>query len=349
MKSLPEARSVGQGRCGNGVPERWRLLLPRFWPEAAWESCQNGCCSGVQSRVKGVLMSAGRPRLGGILIKQGVITQQELEAAVLYQIRAESAAGRTLLADAAAAEGGMRAARLPRLGEALILLGICSDVEVACALAEQMEVPFVDLRATPPMQEALKLVPRALALEYGAVPVRLVEDKLLVAMSEPGTARVVEVLQEAAGTPVVLACAPETQVRDQLQEYWEQEQAATNTGLVERDAAPKETSTAVEMVTRFIADAARSGATDLYFEPTEDTVSVQSCIDGEMHRMATLRRGLLHGLMAQVKMMCGMDLAEKPRPQDGRCRVRVDGKSVELQASTRPGPLGECAVLRFVG
>jgi type IV pilus assembly protein PilB len=307
-------------------------------------------------------MVGQRPRLGSILVEQEVITQQELEAAVLYQIRAESAAGRTLLADAVSVEGRAPAARSPRLGEALIALGICTDVQVARALACQMEVPFVDLEQTPPLPEALTLIPREVAQAYGVLPVRVEDGRLLLASFDPAASRAIEVVQQLTGLPVQLAGAAESQVREYLKRYdgpapgsgEETEAAAVRPARSETAGMPgpfaeAENPSAMEAVNRLIEDAARKHASDLYFEPTEEGIRIQYRMDGELRTVATLRRRMLQGMIAHVKMICGMELTEKPRPQDGRCRVRVDGRPIQLHASTLPGIFGESAILRFVG
>ncbi len=289
-------------------------------------------------------MSGARPRLGSILVSQGVITQEELERAVLFQLRAESSAGRTVLAEAAEASGGRWVNRSPRLGEALVELGICNEEQIARALALQFEVEFVDLAAQPPAPEALARIPAELARRFGVVPYALGQEGLRVAVAGPLDPAAETALREAVAEPVLLACAPESQVTQALSRY----PAAVRQSLPAPELEEDAEQSPGRLIHRWIEEAARSGASDLYLEPTREWVCVRYRVNGRIQPTATLEITMLRGLISHVKMICGMELTGKPRPQDGRCRVRVDGRMVELQAYTSPGAYGETAVLRMV-
>ena len=120
-------------------------------------------------------MAFGRPNLGSILVRNRTVDEAGLECAVQYQL-----------------DHGCR------LGEALTQLGICTDVEIARALAEQLEIPFVDLTESPPLPSYTALVPREIALEYGVVPVRMENGRLLAVARDPFDIRVDEVLRQAS-------------------------------------------------------------------------------------------------------------------------------------------------------
>src|SRR5687768_115962 len=103
-----------------------------------------------------------RALLGSILLMHGVISEAQLQAALEHQKKTGS-----------------------KLGETLIQLDLCSEVDVARALAEQSDLPFVDLQQTPPSPQALRLIPQEVAVQYGLVPVRLEGQRLLVAALNP--------------------------------------------------------------------------------------------------------------------------------------------------------------------
>src|SRR5436190_11264232 len=138
-------------------------------------------------------MVAGRPRLGTFLIEQQIITNDQLETASRHQI----------------ASGG-------RLGQALIDLGFCTDTDIARALADQLEIPFVDLDVNPPVADCMALLPREVALEYGVLPLRRHGERLMVAVLDPYDTRIDEVLWQATGLRPLLALAPEAQFRHWL-------------------------------------------------------------------------------------------------------------------------------------
>jgi type II secretory ATPase GspE/PulE/Tfp pilus assembly ATPase PilB-like protein len=104
----------------------------------------------------------------------------------------------------------------------------------------------------------------------------------------------------------------------------------------------------VTIVNSIIADAARRGASDIHVEPGTERVRVRYRIDGHMRYIAPLVNELLPSVVARVKILCGMDPAETRKPQDGGCVVPVEGKDLELRASTLPGNLGEIVVLRLL-
>jgi type IV pilus assembly protein PilB len=284
---------------------------------------------------------AGRPKLGSLLTTSGVITPEQLERAIEHQISSGC-----------------------RLGEALITLGFCTDAQIAQALAEQLQIPFLDLEESPPLPGCVSLLPRQVALEYGVIPIRMQGTRLLVAARDPFDIRVDEAVRQATGLQVVLATAPESQLVGLLHRHYkenpceepqpqaadavEEDEAEEQQVSVERlVAAGKQVST-IRVVNSLIADAVRRGASDLHIEPEEDRVRVRYRIDGQMRPVMTLARDQLYSIVARVKIMCGLDIAENRKPQDGGCRVRVDGRSIELRVSTLCGVHGEVVVFRIL-
>jgi type IV pilus assembly protein PilB len=287
-------------------------------------------------------MVAGRPRLGAFLIEQHIITEEQLDAAMQHQVA-----------------GGVK------LGQALIDLGLCSDRDIARALADQLEIPFVDLDDNPPDVECLTLVPREVALEFGILPIQRQGSRLLVAALDPYDIRLDEALRQATGLHPILAMAPATQLRKQLLEHYsdilleepvdgkvneitnlnsqEQEHLA-----VHRLVAAGEQVSAVAVVNSLIADAVRRGASDLHLEPEPDRLRVRCRIDGRMVLVTSLPGELIPSINARLKIMSGMDISESRRPQDGGCSLRVDSRAIELRVSTLRGVHGEIAVLRVL-
>jgi type IV pilus assembly protein PilB len=286
-------------------------------------------------------MVLGRPNLGRILTTSGIITEDQLESALQYQI-----------------DQGCR------LGEALRNLGLCTDIQIAQALAEQLEIPFVDLQEVPPSPSCVALIPREVALEYGVLPVRMEGDRLLVAARDPFDVRVDEVVRLAAEVQVVLAIAPESQLCELLHQFYNEnvfeetlsrvseepetlEEEAQQVSLEQLIAGGEQLS-AVRVVNVLIVDAVRRMASDLHIEPEETRVRVRYRIDGRLRHVVSLRRDLLSNVVARVKIMCGMDISENRKPQDGGCRVRVDGREIELRVSTLRGVHGEIVVIRVL-
>lgn len=284
-------------------------------------------------------MLLGRPNLGQILVSNGIISAEQLQAALTHQAKSRC-----------------------RLGEALIALGFCTELEIARCLAEQLEIPFVNLHETPPLPSCVALLPREVALEFGVLPVRMEGNRLLVVARDPFDIRVDDAIRSAAGVPVILAIAPESQLHEYLQlnysDNWVTEATETKdeaTDIQEEDQsismdqlvrAGEQVST-VRIVNVLIADAIRRGASDLHIEPEERHIRVRYRIDGHLRNIVTLSRSSLMSVVARIKIMTGMDIAESQKPQDGGCRVRVSGRAIEIRASTLRGMHGEKVVLRI--
>jgi type IV pilus assembly protein PilB len=287
-------------------------------------------------------MVLGRPNLGRILTTSGVVTEEQLASALEYQGKSGC-----------------------RMGEALVALGLCTDTEIAQALAAQLEIPFINLHETPPSPGCLLLISRELALEYSMIPVRMEEDRLLVAALDPFDIRLDSELRQAVDVPVVLAVAPESQLREVLHQYYtdnvladaaspgrdeaEDLEAEEQDGVsVEKLTEAGEQVSIVRVVNALVADAVRRGASDLHIEPEANRIRIRYRIDGRLRPVVTLQRTLLPSVVVRVKIMCNMDISENRKPQDGGCRVRVDGREIELRASTLRGVHGEIVVLRIL-
>jgi type IV pilus assembly protein PilB len=287
-------------------------------------------------------MVAGRPKLGHFLLESGAVTVPQIETAMEHQ--AQSGA---------------------RIGAALISLGLCTDFDLARALAQQLEIPFVDLRECPPDPRAVALIPRELAMECGVLPLRMEGTRLLVAARDPYDIRVDETIRQATRLEVTLAAAPESQLSEGLQQqYYDHFFAGEMANVIDMEeehepeepqlsvhtliAAGEQVST-IRVVNSLIADAVRRGASDLHIEPEQTRVRVRYRIDGRMDPVLFLPLDQLQSVMARLKIMGGMDIAESRKPQDGGCQVRVENRRIELRIATLRGVHGEIAVVRLLG
>jgi type II secretory ATPase GspE/PulE/Tfp pilus assembly ATPase PilB-like protein len=278
-----------------------------------------------------------RPNLGRILISHGAVSEEQLDAALAYQ-----------------------QVHNCRLGQALVRMGLCTELEIARALAEQMELPFIDLQQTPPAPRILRLLSKEIAEDYGVVPVRMEGERLVVAARNPLDIRLDEVIRKATGLSVLVGSTCESQLRDIVRRYdelkWmgapkgDQVGRAAVTSAQEKAApglvAATEQSHTVQMVDSLIAHAVRRGATEISFEPQADGLHVRGRIDGHMYPMAVVPKERASSVVARVKIMAGIPLDQEYTSQQGACNLRVDGRSVELAANTLRGANGEIVVLR---
>ncbi len=285
-------------------------------------------------------MIHSRTQLGNLLLRHGTITESQLQAALQHSREHNC-----------------------RIGEALIALGLCSEVEIGRVLAQQMEIPFVDLRQTPPVAQVLRLIPRETAQALSIIPVRMENGRLLVAAANPFDIRIDELVRKVTGLPVLVASTAESQLREALRN-WTQllATAPANAAAVSpRQAFPGSSAPAVaenkliaraehpdivQRVNALLADAVRTGATDIHFEPDGDGVKVRCRVDGHMHGLARIPAEWAPAMLARVKIASGISLERPGDPRRGTCRFRVDGRSLEWKVSAVPGVEGEVIVLR---
>jgi len=281
-------------------------------------------------------MIAKRPQLGSLLQRHGIISDMQLQTALEHQ----------------RSRGG-------KLGEALISLGLCSELEIARVLAEQVEIPFVDLRQTPPSAQALSLISEATARAHNAVPVRVDGRRLLVAARNPFDIRIDEVMRRITSLSVVVAAAVESQIHDVLARYEELKAqpdpqpapAATASGSCREEPSliwAGERPEVVELLDGLIADAVRRGASGFHLEPEGDGIQVRYRMDGVMVTVRQLSAAVGAAAQSRVRLMCGLGAGNAGEPREGVAEVRVDGRSVELRVSSLPGARGEILVCRMV-
>lgn len=281
-----------------------------------------------------------RTQLGNLLLRHGTISDDQLHAALHHSKEANC-----------------------RVGEALIALGYCSEVEIGRVLAQQMELPFVDLRETPPMPQVLRQFNRELAQTYQVVPVRMEGGRLLVAAANPFDIRIDEAVRKATGLRVTVASAVESQIREAIRNWTQLLSAAApnpqagslraplSGGLADTHPLAKLVAQAqqpdvVQRMNALLAEAVRKGATDLHFEPAEGGIKVRCRIDGHMHCLTKLSSEVAPPVVARLKILSGMEISDTAAPRSGVCRFRVDGRSQEWRVSAVPGVGGEVIVLK---
>jgi len=277
--------------------------------------------------------------IGNLLVQRGLATEaQVLEARA---VQTES--------------GG-------RLGEVLVQMGALGQRDLVGALAEFFGMTTSDLRRDNPESAALALVPEALAREHLAMPIRLDDDGLHVAVADKPSEELRLVLTQTSGHPVRLTLAPLTDIRWAIDSNY---RAIGGVGkLVEAFEAVEETrkrtvdrsmteevaddAPVVQVVARILTQAKRDRASDVHIEPSQDIVRVRFRIDGALKEVLVLPGAMGVGLVSRIKIMAGMNIVERRRSQDGQLTTDVDGKSTDVRVSTAATIWGEKCVLRIL-
>lgn len=251
--------------------------------------------------------------------------------------------------------------RLPgeRFGDVLLRIGMATEDEVADAIAGQLRLPRVDVTYLVPDADVVRLVPSWLADRHGVLPLRLDEDVLVLATDDPSDVSVLDDIRLVAGVrsvrPEVASSSALTMARrrvyrvDATQDLLEEigddpaELDSSDESQVPDDAAP-----VVRLVHRLLSDAAALRASDLHLESDADGLRVRVRVDGLLREANRVPRSLAAQVRSRLKILAHLDIAERRLPQDGRCRVRLDGQTIDLRVSTMPTLDGETIVMRLL-
>jgi type IV pilus assembly protein PilB len=294
-----------------------------------------------QERGRGAPSEMGRVggRLGDLLIQRGLVTSTEVDEAVQQQ----AGSGR-------------------RLGEVLVDMRVLDERGLVSALAHQFDMPVSDLSSESPDPAALVLIPQEVARANLALPVSVSGNTLQVAVAEPSH-DLRRLLAETSGRDIVLMIAPLTDVRraidscyralggvDQLVQAFEAVETSRKRGA--EVAAPEMTiadnAPVVQVVNRILTQALRDRASDVHIEPQDDVVRVRFRIDGALKDILTLPATMGLGLVSRIKIMAGMNIVERRRPQDGQLSMEVDAKSIDVRVATVATIWGEKCVMRIL-
>jgi len=249
-------------------------------------------------------------------------------------------------------------------GDVLVSMRVLDEHDLISARAELYGMDVADLRQSTPQQEALDLLPDSVAREHFVIPMTLDEVGLHVAMADQPTPELVSLLGETSGTAIRPMLAPLSEIRraiennyraigglDQLVEAFEAVEGTRRRSLdttvltpdVVADDAP-----IVQVVGRILTQAMRDRASDVHIEPSELGIRVRYRIDGALKEVLTLPSSMGVGLISRIKIMAGMNIVERRRPQDGQLRTEIDGKEVDVRVATVATIWGEKCVMRLL-
>jgi type IV pilus assembly protein PilB len=308
-----------------------------------WEPDPDGGQPDPETRAPG-----GRRRLGEVLVAGGVLTSKQLEDALRSQ-REETGPRR-------------------RLGEVITALGLADEVQIARALSDQLGVPFVDLSDMPISETTLAVLPRHVAIRHQAVPITLAHGVLTVAIADPTNVVALDDIRMAASVAQVrTAVVTASDVQDAVGRYYggagpgggvaetfgslqdvEGLDASEDTDEDVEAAAAVDDAPVVRLVNAIMGEALASRASDVHIEPQQRDVRVRFRIDGMLREVTVAPKAIQGTLISRVKILSGMDISERRKPQDGRGRIRLDGLEADTRVSSMPTMHGETIVIRLL-
>ena len=248
------------------------------------------------------------------------------------------------------------------LWETLVQRKVLSDEQILSAVARRFHLAIADLSQVD--SAVRQEVPESLVRKFNILPVRITDSFLEVATANPFDMDAEKMLAFATGREVrMLICSPH-KIREKLDELYQKEDVvskllegmtveASVTEIIDEDEAFLSADEAaqrpiIRLVDTMLADGVASRASDIHVEPVEGGVVVRYRIDGVLRQVMKIPRAAGIPLISRIKIMGGMDIADRLRPQDGRARVAVNGNPVDLRISTLPASLGEKVVIRIL-
>ncbi len=287
--------------------------------------------------------AATSDKLGEILLREGLITQDQLKKALLEQKNT-----------------GMR------LGYTLVKLGFVEETEISKMLARQYRMPAVDLSRFEVDPKIIKLLPPDVAVKHTVLPLKREGRTLTVAIADPNNVTAIEDIKFITRCDVFPVIAGEYTLRNAIEKYYQQSDAQLQTLLKDIEAADDlevveeqadddvkaqdlaDDAPVVKLINGLLTDAVKRGASDIHIEPFEHEMRVRYRVDGALHEVMKPPIKMRAALTSRIKIMAQLNIAERRVPQDGRIKLKFGAKVIDYRVSTLPVLFGEKIVLRIL-
>ncbi|WP_167757811.1 ATPase, T2SS/T4P/T4SS family [Deinococcus fonticola] len=309
-----------------------------------------------------------RGRLGEQLVQQGTLSRDQLREALQVQAREGKvkALGDVILdlgfATADEVDGALQKQNAGggRLEDTLVQSGKLSPEMLARSLAAQLGYEFLDPVQNPPDSGvvAASNIQDGTARRYGVIPIRMQGQSMVVAMKDPRNVFALDDLKLITGREIIPAVMAEKDIVRLIERYYGNTGMADLKQELDRKAAAREEevdltagmddNAIVKVVDNIIREAALQDASDIHIEPSEHSVRVRYRIDGVLRDQNDLPKGAASSVLARIKIMGKLDIAERRVPQDGRVRFKKGSIDLDLRLSTLPTVYGEKAVMRLL-
>lgn len=287
-------------------------------------------------------LSVGRKkiRIGDVLVAAGAITEEQLQEGLAKQ----KETGR-------------------KLGNALVDLGFISNDMLITVLTTQLGIDYIELKGAKIEEKVIHMVPESMVTKYQAIPIEVDPDNpniLKVAMADPMDIMAMDDIGLVTNLQVEPMLASEEGIKNAIDKYYGSAQAMeaaeayrqeqqSALGGDDEDGSNDEidNSPIVLLVKQIIEGGVRQRASDIHIEALENSVRVRYRIDGALKQVMSYDLSILAGITARIKIIGGMDIAEKRKPQDGRITIMVDRREFDVRVSILPTVFGEKTVMRL--
>lgn len=275
-----------------------------------------------------------RERIGDILLRANLVSQEQLEAV----LEGQKASGK-------------------QLGRILVDMGVISENQLAEVLAKQKNLPLVNLAEYDINLAAATSIQEQVARRHRVIPINYDDGKLVLAMANPLDVHAIDDVRVLTHRQVVPVVSTESDIVNAINRYLRgsvEQAVRTVTAEAEEEAreeeVPEEESEApvVKIVDSIVSEAVAREASDVHIEPQEKDFRVRYRIDGVLHEIMTMPKSIQAGIVSRFKIMSNMDIAEHRIPQDGRCSLVIDGKGVDFRLASLPSVYGENMTIRIL-
>jgi len=280
---------------------------------------------------------SSKEKLGEILVRTEVITAEQLEDSLQVARRDDKL-----------------------LGQVLLEKELITPTDLATALSIQLGVPLIDLKRHKVQPVALKLVPEQLARRYNVLPLDIVGGSLAIVMENTMDVRAIDDIAAVSKMRVEPMMAFGDEIRSAIDRNYavrgeiDREAAISAAPAAEEEAEPEELipaeaeAPALRNLNLLVQQAVRSRASDIHIEPQEEKLQVRFRVDGLLQDTMSLPLSIHAALLSRLKIMGGMNIAERRRPQDGRFSARIDDQDMDIRVACGNTVHGEMAVLRLL-
>ncbi len=287
--------------------------------------------------------AAKTPRIGDLLLREGLVTQDQLNKALTEQRHNGT-----------------------RVGYNLVKLGYVKETDLTRMLARQHKMPAVDLTKFQVDPRIAKLIPGELALKHSVLPLKRDGRTLTVAMSDPASMSVLDDIKFITRLDIFPVIAGEFTLRNAIEKFYSSGEAqmenlladiaeddieileSENENTADNGASLVDEAPVVKLINAIMTDALKRGASDIHFECFEKELRVRYRIDGALQEIMKPPIKMRPALISRFKIMASLNIAERRVPQDGRIKLKIGSKVIDFRVSTLPTLFGEKVVLRIL-
>lgn len=273
-----------------------------------------------------------RKRIGDLLVESGLLTSEQLTQALVDQKQSSQ-----------------------RLGDVLISRGYIQEEQLIEVLEFQLGIPHVQISRQQIDPSVLNLIPERLAKTYQVIPLRKEGSKLFVAMIDPLDYYAIDDIRMTTGFLIEPAIATKEEIQRAITRFYDLQESVdevmqtlpTDLSVNDEDIS-NEDSPVVRMLNHIIIESVHRKASDIHLDPQELGVKIRYRVDGILRTERELPKHLQNIMIARIKILSGLNIAERRLPQDGRFQLDVDLRQVDIRVSTLPTAYGEKVVLRIL-